>query len=52
MAGSRRRIWASLVGVLAALAIVVGINMLADARLPRAQVDLTQQRLYSLSDGT
>ena len=33
-----------LVGVLAVLAIVIGINMLADARLSRAQADLTQQR--------
>ncbi len=47
-----RRFWTSLVGVLAALAIVVGINMLADARLANVQIDLTSQRIYTLSPGT
>jgi ABC-type uncharacterized transport system involved in gliding motility auxiliary subunit len=52
MAASRCHVWSSLIGVIAVLAIVVGINMLADVRLSRAQADLTQQRLYSLSEGT
>jgi ABC-type uncharacterized transport system involved in gliding motility auxiliary subunit len=40
------------VGVLAVLAIVVGINMFADARLAGVRLDLTEQHLYTLSPGT
>lgn len=47
-----RRFSSSLVGVLAVLAILVGINVLAETRLGRVQLDLTQQRLYTLNDGT
>ncbi|WP_240046709.1 GldG family protein [Paracraurococcus ruber] len=32
--------------------LAIGVNMLADRLLPRARIDLTQQRLYTLSDGT
>jgi ABC-type uncharacterized transport system involved in gliding motility auxiliary subunit len=47
-----RRLWSSLVGVVAVAAILVGINILADSRLATTQLDLTQQHLYTLSDGT
>ena len=47
-----RRLSYSIVGVVAVLAIVVGINLFADARLANVQLDLTQGRLYTLSPGT
>jgi ABC-type uncharacterized transport system involved in gliding motility auxiliary subunit len=47
-----RRFLFSVVGVLAVLAAVVGINLFADTRLARVRADLTAQRLYTLSDGT
>ncbi len=47
-----RRFSSSLVGVIAVLAILVGINVLAETRLGRVQLDLTQQKLYTLNDGT
>jgi len=47
-----QRFWMSVVGVLAVLAMVVGINLFADAQLARVRLDLTQQRLYTLSPGT
>ncbi|WP_246522713.1 GldG family protein [Neoroseomonas eburnea] len=50
-AGSRR-LWSSALGVLAAAALAVGVNMLVDRLAPRARVDLTQQHLYTLSEGT
>lgn len=50
-AGSRR-LWSSAVGILAAAVLAVGVNMLVDRLAPRARVDLTQQRLYTLSAGT
>ena len=37
----RRRIWFSIIGVIAVAAIVIGINMFADARLANLHVDLT-----------
>jgi ABC-type uncharacterized transport system involved in gliding motility auxiliary subunit len=40
------------VALAAALALAVGINMLADRFAPHARIDLTEQRLYTLSDGT
>jgi ABC-type uncharacterized transport system involved in gliding motility auxiliary subunit len=48
----RRGFLSSVIGVLAVLAIVVGINMVADARLAGLRLDLTQQHLYTLSPGT
>ena len=48
----RRRFWSSILGVIAVAAIVIGINMFADARLANIQVDLTQHRIYTLSKGT
>lgn len=50
-AGSRR-LWSSALGIVAALILAVGVNLLADRAAPRARVDLTQNRLYTLSDGT
>jgi ABC-type uncharacterized transport system involved in gliding motility auxiliary subunit len=48
----RWRSLSSLVGVIAVLAIVVGINMVADARLAGVRLDLTEQHIYTLSPGT
>lgn len=50
-AGSRR-LWSSALGVLAAAVLAVGVNTLVDRLAPRARIDLTQQRLYTLSAGT
>src|SRR4051812_22155816 len=47
-----RRLWSSALRLLAAAVLAVGVNMLADRLLPRARVDLTEQHLYTLSDGT
>ncbi len=47
-----RRTTSSLLGVLAVLALLVGINVLADSRLANVRLDLTQQGLYTLSPGT
>ncbi len=48
----RRRIWFSIIGVIAVAAIVIGINMFADARLANLRVDLTRSHIYTLSPGT
>ncbi|PWS36250.1 ABC transporter [Falsiroseomonas bella] len=42
----------ALVALLLAAILAVGVNMLADRLLPSARLDLTQNRLYTLSDGT
>ena len=47
-----RRLSFSVLGVIAVAAIVIGINMFADARLANVQVDLTRGHLYTLSPGT
>ncbi len=47
-----RRLVYSALGVLLALALAVGVNLLADRALIGARVDLTQNRLYTLSPGT
>ena len=47
-----RRLSFSIIGVIAAAAIAIGINMFADARLANVQLDLTQGHLYTLSPGT
>ena len=47
-----RRISFSIIGVVAMLAILLGINMFADARLANIQLDLTQGHLYTLAPGT
>jgi ABC-type uncharacterized transport system involved in gliding motility auxiliary subunit len=48
----QRRTFTAIISVIAVAAIVVGINMFADARLANVRVDLTQQHLYTLSPGT
>src|SRR5271166_4863352 len=47
-----RRLTFSIIGVIAAAAIAIGINMFADARLANVQLDLTQGHIYTLSPGT
>jgi ABC-type uncharacterized transport system involved in gliding motility auxiliary subunit len=47
-----RRLSFSIIGVIAAAAIAIGVNMFADARLANVQLDLTQGHLYTLSPGT
>jgi hypothetical protein len=42
----------SIIGVIAVAAIVIGINMFADARLANLRVDLTRSHIYTLSTGT
>jgi len=42
----------STLGVLAALLLAVGVNLLADRLLGSARLDLTENRLYTLSPGT
>ena len=46
------RLWSSTLGLLAAAVLAVGVNVLAERVLPRARIDLTEQRLYTLADGT
>src|SRR6201996_4687703 len=48
----RRRFWSSIIGVIAVAAIVIGINMFADARLANVHVDLTRSHIYTLAPGT
>ena len=48
----QRRLFSSIIGVIAVAGIVIGINLFADARLANVHVDLTQQHLYTLSPGT
>jgi len=47
-----RRLTYSALGVLAALLLAVGVNMLAHRVLSAARLDLTENRLYTLSPGT
>jgi ABC-type uncharacterized transport system involved in gliding motility auxiliary subunit len=47
-----RRLSFSILGVVAAAAIAIGINMFADARLANPRIDLTQGHIYTLSAGT
>jgi len=47
-----RTLWFSAAGLLAAAALALGVNMLAERFATRLRVDLTQARLYTLSDGT
>jgi len=48
----RSRALLSLGALAAAVAVAAGANLLADRTLSRARIDLTQQRLYTLSEGT
>ncbi len=47
-----RRMSFSIIGVIAAAAIAIGVNMFADTRLANEQLDLTQGHIYALSKGT
>jgi ABC-type uncharacterized transport system involved in gliding motility auxiliary subunit len=47
-----RRVTFSIIGIIAAAAIVIGVNMFADARLGDVRADLTQGKIFTLSDGT
>ncbi len=49
---SRARGLSASIALLLALILAVGVNMLADRLLPRARLDLTENQLYTLSDGT
>jgi ABC-type uncharacterized transport system involved in gliding motility auxiliary subunit len=48
----QRRSLTAVIGIIAVAAIVIGVNMFADARLANVRVDLTQQHLYTLAPGT
>jgi ABC-type uncharacterized transport system involved in gliding motility auxiliary subunit len=48
----QHRTLSAVIGVIAVAAIVIGVNMFADARLANVRVDLTQQHLYTLAPGT
>ncbi|MBC7434020.1 MAG: Gldg family protein [Rubritepida sp.] len=47
-----RRLWFSTFGLIAAAALAIGVNMLADRFATHARFDLTQARLYTLSAGS
>jgi ABC-type uncharacterized transport system involved in gliding motility auxiliary subunit len=47
-----RKAWLSIAALVAAVVLAIGVNLLADRTLSRARVDLTEQHLYTLSDGT
>jgi ABC-type uncharacterized transport system involved in gliding motility auxiliary subunit len=47
-----RRLTFSLIGIVAAAAIAIGINMFADARLANIRIDLTRGHIYTLAPGT
>ncbi|MEA2738988.1 MAG: gliding motility-associatede transport system auxiliary component, partial [Acetobacteraceae bacterium] len=47
-----RRLTFSILGVIAAAAIAIGINMFADARLAGVRADMTRGKIYTLSSGT
>lgn len=47
-----RKLWFSGFGLIAAAALAIGVNMLADRFATNFRVDLTQNQLYTLSDGT
>lgn len=46
------RLASSFLGILAALLLAIGVNMLADRLLASARVDLTENRIYTLAPGT
>ena len=47
-----RRLFSSLIGVVAVLAILIGINLFAETKLASVQLDLTHTHQYTLSRGT
>ncbi len=48
----RFRVISSIAGLVGVLAMLVGMNLFAEARLASVQLDVTQQHLYTLSPGT
>ncbi len=52
MRASYRRVWSSVVAVIAVLAIAIGVNLFVGARFANAHVDFTQGRIYTLAKGT
>lgn len=42
----------SAIGLLAAAILAIGVNLLAERLFSRARVDLTEQKLYTLAEGT
>ena len=42
----------SVIGVIAAAAIAIGVNMFVDARLSGVRIDATEAKIYTLSKGT
>ncbi len=47
-----RRLWGTALGLVAALALAIGAVVLSERFLARARIDLTEQRLFTLSNGT
>ena len=47
-----RRLAFSITGVIAAAAIMIGVNMFADARFSNIRADMTRGKIYTLSNGT
>ena len=47
-----KKLWSSVVGVVAVAAILLGVNLLADRFLANTRLDLTQQHLFTLAPGT
>jgi ABC-type uncharacterized transport system involved in gliding motility auxiliary subunit len=47
-----RRLSFSFLGVIAVLAIVIGVNMISDARFASVRADMTRGKIYTLSTGT
>ncbi len=47
-----KRVLTSLLGVLGVLVLLVGINMASNQLLAGHQIDLTQQKIFTLSEGT
>jgi len=47
-----QRLFSTIIAIVAAAALVIGINLFAETRLANVKLDLTQQRLYTLSPGT
>ena len=48
----RFRVWSSVIGVIAVLAILIGVNTAVDTQAANLKLDLTQQHLYTLAPGT
>ncbi|MGK7866602.1 GldG family protein [Falsiroseomonas sp. E2-1-a20] len=47
-----KRGFSAILALILGAVLLIGVNMLADRLLSRARIDLTENRLYTLSDGT